>query len=69
MNAQVNGAKNILKRSSLGIKPKISKKKVLQILIKEYLERHKGCNSAPLELLKTNPYYKDFVFSNSEPQI
>jgi len=66
INAQVNGARNISKRSSLGeITPYTSKKKVLQILVKQYLERQKGCNSAPCELLKNNPYYRDYL-SNSK---
>jgi len=68
INAQVNGARNISKRSSLRdlITPYTSKKKVLQILVKQYLERQKGCNSAPCELLRNNPYYRDYL-SNSKP--
>jgi len=68
INAQVNGAKNILRRSSLRdlITPYTSKKKVLQMLVKQYLERYKGCNSAPRELLINNPYYGGYI-SNSEP--
>jgi len=68
INAQVNGAKNIFKRSSLGdlITPYTSKKQVLQILVKQYLERYKGCNSAPCELLMNNPYYRNYI-SNSKP--
>ncbi|MCW4574016.1 hypothetical protein OOJ74_08395, partial [Venenivibrio stagnispumantis] len=59
--------RNISKRSSLGeIIPYTSKKKVLQILVKRYLERYKGCNSAPCELLRNNPYYRDYI-SNSKP--
>jgi len=57
---------NISKRSSLGeITPYTSKKQVLQILVKQYLERYKGCNSAPCELLMNNPYYRDYL-GNSE---
>jgi len=68
INAQVNGARNISKRSSLRdlITPYTSKKKVLQILVKQYLERPTGCNSAPWELLMNNPYYRDYI-SNSKP--
>ncbi|MEZ0322838.1 MAG: transposase [Hydrogenothermaceae bacterium] len=63
INAQVNGAKNILKRASLfrEIRPTATKKQVLNILIKRYVERVKGCNSAPLEVLRSNPYFKDFL--------
>ncbi|MEJ5300277.1 MAG: zinc ribbon domain-containing protein [Thermodesulforhabdaceae bacterium] len=48
LNAQVNGARNIRRRSSLVdlIKLHTPKKKVLSILA----ERYKGCNSAPREL-------------------
>jgi len=67
INAQVNGAKNILKRSSLkGIKTYTPKKKVLSILVEQYVERLKGCNSAPLKLLNSNPYFKDY-FGSFEP--
>lgn len=62
-NAQVNGAKNLLKRASLlgEIKSTTTKKKVLEVLIRRHLERLKGCNSAPLEVLKSNSYYKGFL--------
>ncbi|MEM3423128.1 MAG: transposase [Candidatus Aenigmatarchaeota archaeon] len=61
-NAQVNSAKNILKRASLlGLRPTTAKKKVLEVLIKRHLERLKGCNSAALEVLKANLYYRDFL--------
>jgi len=68
INAQINGARNIFRRSSLGdiITPYTSKKQVLQILVKQYLERQKGCNSAPCELLINNPYYRDYI-GNSKP--
>jgi len=67
LNAQVNGAKNIGKRSSLTeIKLHTPKKQVLKILIRRYLERPNGCNSAPVELLRGNPYFKDLPGS-SEP--
>ncbi|MGC8678016.1 MAG: RNA-guided endonuclease TnpB family protein [Hydrogenobaculum sp.] len=62
MNAQVNGARNILKRRSLGgIKLHTPKKQVLKILVREYLERIKGCNSAPLEVLSRNVYFESFL--------
>ncbi len=54
-NAQVNSAKNI------GLKPTTAKKKVLEVLIRRWLERLKGCNSAALEVLRANPYYRDFL--------
>ncbi len=61
-NAQVNGAKNILARCSCkDIKLHTPKKVVLEILVKQYLERLKGCYSAPLEVLKKNPYFKSFL--------
>jgi transposase, IS605 OrfB family, central region len=60
INAQINGAKNILKRSSLG-SLYLTKKQVLKILIERYLERLKGCKSPPLDILKGNPYFKDYL--------
>ena len=60
INAQINGAKNILKRSSLG-NPYLAKKQVLKMLIERYLERLKGCKSPPLNILKGNPYFKDYL--------
>ncbi|MEM3368641.1 MAG: RNA-guided endonuclease TnpB family protein [Thermoproteota archaeon] len=61
-NAQVNGARNILNRRSIeGVKVHTPKKVVLKILVKQYLERFKGCNSAPLEVLKDNPYFRDYL--------
>jgi len=67
INVQVNGVRNIFKRSSIEdlIKPYTSKKQVLQILVKQYLERYKGSNSATCELLRNNPYYGDYL-GNSE---
>jgi transposase, IS605 OrfB family, central region len=65
MNAQINGAKNILKRSSLG---NLTKKQVLKILIERYLERLKGCKSAPLDVIKDNPYFKDYLDSILNPR-
>jgi putative transposase len=65
INAQVNGAKNILKRSSLG-SLYLTKKQVLKVLIEKHLERLKGCKSAPLDVLKKNPYYREFL-EKSEP--
>jgi putative transposase len=54
INAQVNGAKNTLKRSSLG-SLYLTKKQVLKVLIEKHLERQ-GCKSAPMDVLKKNPY-------------
>jgi putative transposase len=65
-NAQVNGAKNILKRSSLG-SLYLTKKQVLKILIERYLERLKGCKSPPLNVIKGNPYFKDYLDSILNP--
>jgi putative transposase len=62
INAQVNGAKNILNRSSineLGIH--LSKKKVLKMLVERYLEKYKGCKSAALDTIVSNPYFKDYL--------
>jgi len=59
-NAQINGARNILRRSSLG-NPYLTKKQVLKILIERYLERLKGCKSPPLDILKGNPYFNDYL--------
>lgn len=62
INAQVNSAKNLLKRSSLKEIPlHLPKKKVLKVLVKRHLERLKGCQSAPLGVLKGNPYYRSFL--------
>ncbi|HHY80237.1 MAG TPA: IS200/IS605 family element transposase accessory protein TnpB [Thermoanaerobacter sp.] len=62
INAQINGARNILNRRSIeDIKIHTPKKQVLKILIEQYLERHKGCNSAPLEVLSSNPYFSEFL--------
>jgi transposase, IS605 OrfB family, central region len=60
VNAQINGAKNILKRSSLG-SLYLTKKQVLKILIERYLERLKGCKSPPLDILVGNSYFKDYI--------
>jgi hypothetical protein len=65
MNAQINGAKNILKRSSLG---NLTKKQVLKILIERYLERLKGCKSPPLDVIRDNPYFKDYLDSILNPR-
>ncbi len=54
-NAQVNSAKNI------GLRPTTAKKKVLEVLIRRWLERLICCNSAALEVLKGNPYYRDYL--------
>jgi putative transposase len=62
INAQVNSARNLLNRRSIEkIKLHTPKKQVLKILTKRYLERLKGCNSAPLGVLKNNPYFRDFL--------
>jgi putative transposase len=66
-NAQVNGAKNILKRSSLG-SLYLTKKQVLKMLIEKYLERLKGCKSPPLNVIKGNPYFKDYLDSILNPR-
>jgi putative transposase len=58
-NAQINGAKNILKRSSL--EGNLTKKQVLKMLIERYLERLKGCKSPPLDVIRDNPYFKDYL--------
>ena len=60
INTQINGAKNILKRSSLG-SLYLTKKQVLKILIERYLERLKGCKNPPLDILVGNPYFKDYL--------
>ncbi len=61
INAQVNSAKNILERSSLkDFHPNLPKKQVLKVLIKRHLERLKGCESPPLDILKNNPYYREY---------
>jgi putative transposase len=65
-NAQVNGAKNILKRSSLRSLC-LTKKQVLKILIERYLERLKGCKSPPLDVVKGNPYFKDYLYNILNP--
>jgi len=64
-NAQVNGAKNILKRSSLG---NLTKKQVLKMLIERYLERLKGCKSPPLDVIRDNPYFKDYFDNILNPR-
>ncbi|QWK13352.1 MAG: transposase [Aquificota bacterium] len=62
INAQVNSAKNLLERSSLReFNLNLPKKQLLKVLIKRHLERLKGCKSAPLDILKGNPYYKEFL--------
>jgi transposase, IS605 OrfB family, central region len=66
INAQINGAKNILKRSSLG-SLHLTKKQVLKILIERYLERLKGCKSPPLDILVGNSYFKDYIESILNP--
>jgi hypothetical protein len=69
MNAQVNSAKNLLERSSLReFHPHLPKKQVLKVLIKRHLERLKGCKSAPLDILKGNPYYREFFENILNPR-
>jgi len=59
-NAQVNAARNILRRRSVeGITVRTPKKQVLEVLVKRHLERLRGWRSAPLRVLKENPYYRD----------
>jgi putative transposase len=65
-NAQVNEAKNILKGSSLG-SLYLTKKQVLKMLIERYLERHKECKSPLLDVIKGNPYFKDYLESILNP--
>jgi len=71
VNAQVNSAQNLLRRRSVeGITIRTPKKQVLEVLIERHLERLKGCHSAPLEVLKENPYYsdsRDFLDGLSKP--
>ncbi|MFN4307050.1 zinc ribbon domain-containing protein, partial [Sulfurihydrogenibium azorense] len=70
INAQVNGARNILaRRSCKDVKIYYSKKQILQILIKRYLERLKGCNSAPLDVVRSNPYFKDYLDDFLNPAV
>jgi putative transposase len=66
-NAQVNGAKNILKRSSLG-SLYLTKKQVLKMLIERYLERHKGRKSPPLDVIRDNPYFKGYLDNVLNPR-
>ena len=70
-NAQVNAARNILRRRSVeGITIRTPKKQVLKMLIERHLERLKGWRSAPLRVLKENPYYsdsRDFLDRLSKP--
>lgn len=63
INAQVNGAKNILKRASLlrKINPVATKKQILSTLVKEHIERIKGCSSAALDILKGNSFYTVYL--------
>jgi putative transposase len=65
INAQINGAKNISKRSSLG---NLTKKQVLKILVERYLERYKGCKSPPLDVIRDNPYFKDYLDNVLNPR-
>ncbi|MDI1471540.1 transposase [Thermodesulfovibrio sp. 1176] len=68
-NAQVNGARNILRRASLLglIKTTATKKQVLSVLIKKHIEKLKGCNSAALDILKGNPYYRNYLDGYPKP--
>jgi len=43
------------------LKPTTAKKKVLEVLVKRHFERLRGCNSAALEVLKGNPYYRGYL--------
>jgi transposase, IS605 OrfB family, central region len=69
INAQVNSAKNLLERSSLReFHPNLPKKQILKVLIKRHLERLKGCKSPPLDILKGNPYYREFLENILNPR-
>jgi putative transposase len=69
INAQVNSAKNLLERSSLReFHPNLPKKQVLKVLIQRHLERLKGCKSPPLDILKGNPYYREFLENILNPR-
>ncbi len=60
-NLDVNSAKNILLRSFQKIKSiYISKRKILDELIKEFIERYRKVGSSPSVV--TNPYFKDFSY-------
>ncbi len=63
INAQVNASRNLSQRSSLRefLDTRLRKKQVLKILVMRYLERLKGCESAPLDVLKSNPYFRDYL--------
>ena len=39
----------------------LPKRKVLKVLLKQYLDRFKGCCGAPLELFNGNPYFRDYL--------
>jgi putative transposase len=65
----VNSAKNLFERSSLReFHPYLPKKQVLKVLIKKHLERLKGCKSPPLDILKGNPYYREFLENILNPR-
>lgn len=62
-NAQVNAARNLLRRSSpgSGITPFTPKRQALRVLLQEYVERHQGRWSAARgQAWATNPYAKGF---------
>jgi putative transposase len=62
--SQVNEAINILtRRSCEDIKLHHSKKRILKLLVKQYLEKCERCNSAPLEVMRSNAYFMDFLNS------
>ena len=48
-----------MERSSLHVY--LMEKQALKILIERYLERLKGCKSPPLDILKGNPYFKNYL--------
>lgn len=66
---QKNGIKPI-RRSSLKefLNTNLPKKKILKVLLRQYLERFKGCWSAPLELFNGNPYFRDYLEKFLNPQ-
>ncbi len=47
----------------------LDSKEVLRVLVKQYFERLKGCNSASLEVLKGNPYFRDFLEDFLNPRM
>ena len=46
----------------------LTKKQVLKMLIERYLERLKGRQSPPLDVIRNNPYFKDYLDSILNPR-